>query len=92
MKKLELRKTYKDRNGLEMETIVDNPYQLIQEKINEIIEHLNQRDNDIIKDIQPVYRGGTFTNQSGEWCQACGAWKQYGLPDNHHCTGYKVIC
>lgn len=33
-----------------------------------------------------------LTSPNGEWCQACGAWKQYGVTDTHHCTGYKVIC
>lgn len=29
---------------------------------------------------------------TGEWCPACGAWRWYGQPDSHHCTGYKVTC
>ena len=32
------------------------------------------------------------TSSQGEWCQACGAWKSYGVSDQHHCTGYKVTC
>lgn len=33
-----------------------------------------------------------INNLNGEWCGACGAWKQYGVADTHGCTGYKVIC
>lgn len=33
-----------------------------------------------------------LTSPNGEWCQVCGAWKQYGVTYTHHCTGYKVIC
>lgn len=29
--------------------------------------------------------------ENGEWC-ICGVWKQYGVTDNHHCTGYRVTC
>lgn len=31
------------------------------------------------------------SNLGGEWC-VCGEWKQYGVKDTHHCTGYKVTC
>ena len=37
----------------------------------------------------PIY--GTSSTM-GEWCSACGAWKQYGFSDNHYCTGYKITC
>lgn len=32
------------------------------------------------------------SNVNGEWCPACGAWKQYGTSDTHYCTDYKVTC
>lgn len=55
--------------------------------LREIIDLLKFKDS---LPIIPPYQAPTSAN--GEWCQACGAWKQYGTPDNHHCTGYKITC
>lgn len=42
IKKINLKQIYKDRNGNEIETLADDSYNLIQDKINEIIDALNQ--------------------------------------------------
>ena len=42
--------------------------------------------------LKPYVAPATIGIGTGEWCKACGAWKQYGVADNHHCTGYKVTC
>lgn len=55
--------------------------------LKEVIELLKNKGS---QPIMPPYQHPTSTQ--GEWCQACGAWKSYGVADNHHCTGYKVTC
>lgn len=44
-----------------------------------------------LEDKPELLKQSGVNGSSGEWCH-CGAWKQYGLPDNHHCTGYKITC
>lgn len=58
----------------------DTIVEIEEDKINELSNYL-------IK-TQPLISDST----TGEWCKACGIWKQYGVPDNHYCTGYKVTC
>lgn len=59
----------------------------VTEYLEEILELLKQKNS---QPIMPPFQAPTSSN--GEWCKACGAWKQYGISDNHHCTGYKVTC
>lgn len=58
------------------------------EETNKLLKELI----DLIKlqNNQPIGRIYN-TRPDGEWC-ICGAWKQYGVPDNHHCSGYRVTC
>lgn len=66
-----------------------NNYQNDKEIIIEIEEnHLHYTEDLVFPKLKPL----TVTSTSGEWCQACGAWRQYGQQDNHYCTGYKVTC
>lgn len=66
--------------------------------LNQRIEKLEQELMDLKiligclpRQTQPI-TNITGTLGRGEWCSACGAWKQYGVSDNHYCTGYKVLC
>lgn len=60
-----------------------NNYQNDKELIIEIEENIEHPTTPLFN--QPLTLGG-------EWCKACGAWRQYGQQDNHYCTGYKVTC
>lgn len=60
----------------------------IEATLDVIIAHLNKGEE---KNVQ-IAQLQTVPGGSGEWCLVCGAWKQYGIADTHHCTGYKVIC
>lgn len=68
-----------------------NNYQNDKEIIIEIEENtIKYIDFPSPNRLIPLTSQGTATQ--GEWCPACGAWKQYGMQDNHYCTGYKVTC
>lgn len=43
----------------------------------------------INKSLPPIQMPNGTKN--GEWC-ICGAWKQYGLADQHYCTGGRITC
>jgi len=74
----------------------------VASKVNEIIAHLNKLEPVtyeevnprvyILPDVESAFNDRVTVKNNGEWCKACGAWKQYGIADTHHCTGYKVTC
>lgn len=65
--------------------------QLLEQILHEISDLRKSLPMNISTTQTPFYK--VISNQNnGEWCEKCGAWKQYGVADNHHCTGYKVTC
>lgn len=42
-------------------------------------------------EAQKLVQVPATVKQNGEWC-ICGAWRSYGVNDNHHCTGYRITC
>lgn len=84
---------------------IKNEYKYILQDYLTNIEKLKEEENKILKEQNKVLTDKILelsrlignpvlmtTSGTGEWCSACGAWKQYGQSDNHHCTGYKVTC
>jgi hypothetical protein len=58
--------------------------------IDYLDEQYEQQKYNLIRSVQVP--GMISNGASGEWCSACGAWKEYGVSDTHFCTGYKVTC
>lgn len=73
---------------LESVKIMEEYGDFIRQQTLEEVEREKQQE--LIRLVQVPGQIQNTTN--GEWCQACGAWKQYGVADTHHCTGYKITC
>ena len=58
----------------------------IKETEGRVVREIKEKNAPEIEKINTYIAG-----KQGEWC-ICGAWKQYGVADNHHCTGYRVTC
>ena len=88
--------TEEDLKGKELAEIIV----VLLHKIDELVDAVNKHTKQV--EIPPYQFTGLDvdttiypkwnTERTGEWCPACGAWKTYGVADNHNCTGYKITC